>query len=227
MGLTTATRPHPLVWQITLSQPPDNRLTADVLHEMMRRFDQIEADWRRTNAGKPPVEWQGGALIITGGGPKFFSNGLDPETTKNPDFNKGLFDPFKNRLLTFPLITIAAINGHSGVELCKMKLAANYLTPVTLGDRFNQKQALAAGIIHEIVDVSRGPNGLLERAVEIGISEGPKTSWGVWGAIKEGMYRTVIDAGALPRAPRSVELDELFWSRMAREEFGAAIKSKL
>ncbi|BEI98705.1 hypothetical protein CcaverHIS631_0310040 [Cutaneotrichosporon cavernicola] len=112
MGLTTVTRPHPLVWQITLSQPPDNRLTADVLHEMMRRFDQIEADWRRTNAGKPPVEWQGGALIITGGGPKFFSNGLDPETTKNPDFNKGLFDPFKNRLLTFPLITIAAINGH-------------------------------------------------------------------------------------------------------------------
>ncbi|BEI98706.1 hypothetical protein CcaverHIS631_0310050 [Cutaneotrichosporon cavernicola] len=115
----------------------------------------------------------------------------------------------------------------AGVELCKMKLAANYLTPVTLGDRFNQKQALAAGIIHEIVDVSRGPNGLLERAVEIGVSEGPKTSWGVWGAIKEGMYRSVIDAGVLPRAPRSAELDELFWSRMAREEFGAAIKSKL
>lgn len=89
MVCTTVTHPHPLVWQLTLSLPPDNRLTPDALQEMMCRLDQIEADWRRANAGKPPAEWQGGALVVTGGGPKFFSNGLDPETTKNPDFTKG------------------------------------------------------------------------------------------------------------------------------------------
>jgi enoyl-CoA hydratase/carnithine racemase len=90
MVFTTVTRPHALVWQLTLSQPPDNRMTPDALHELQRRLDQIEADWRRTNAGKPPAEWQGGALIVTGGGPKFFSNGLDPETTKDPDFTSGV-----------------------------------------------------------------------------------------------------------------------------------------
>lgn len=89
MGLTTVTRPNPVVWQITLSQPPDNRMTPDALLEMMGRFDQIETEWREGNKGKEPKNWTGGALIITGGGPKFFSNGLDPETTKSPDFTKG------------------------------------------------------------------------------------------------------------------------------------------
>jgi enoyl-CoA hydratase/carnithine racemase len=115
----------------------------------------------------------------------------------------------------------------SGTELVKMKLAPNFFTPVALGDRFNQKQALAAGILHEIVEISRGPNGLLERAIEIGVSEGPKASWGVWGAIKQSMYRTVIDACALPRQPRSVELDQLFWARIARQDRELAVKSKL
>lgn len=115
----------------------------------------------------------------------------------------------------------------SGSELVKMKVPANFLTPIALGDRFNQKQALAAGLIHEIVDVARGPNGLLERALEIGIGEGPKASWGVWGAIKEQMYRTVIDSCALPRGPRSLEVDELFWARMARQEHELVVKAKL
>lgn len=108
-----------------------------------------------------------------------------------------------------------------------MKLPAQSLMPVALGDRFNQKQALAAGIIHEIVDVSRGPNGLIERAVEIGVGEAPKTAWGVWGAIKETMYRSVIEACGIPRPGRTAELDELFWARIKRQEVEALVKSKL
>lgn len=108
-----------------------------------------------------------------------------------------------------------------------MKLPASSLTSVALGDRFTQKQALDAGIIHEIIDVSKGPQALLDRAVEIGVAEAPKTSWGVWGVIKEQMYRTIIAASAIPRAPRSAEIDEVFWARVKRQDLDARVKGKL
>jgi len=79
---------------------------------------------------------KGGALILTSEITKFFSNGLDFENSiKNPRFHLGgwhvlvagrryvyqadqttigtdIFSPVAIRLLTFPLVTIAAINGH-------------------------------------------------------------------------------------------------------------------
>jgi len=68
----------------------------------------------------------GGAVVITGQG-RFFSNGLDYEKAmKNPRFFEEVFDPVMYRLLTFPLVTIAAINGHAFAGGMVLALACDY-----------------------------------------------------------------------------------------------------
>ena len=85
MAPTTLTRPHPTVWQISLSSPPDNRLTPELLASLASHLDIVEAEWRRSGGGsssdpKKRGEHAGaGALVLTSGCAKFFSNGLDYE----------------------------------------------------------------------------------------------------------------------------------------------------
>lgn len=67
--LTSLTRPHPVVWQITMSAGPDNRATREVLDQISQHLDTVEAEWRRGGCGA-------GALIVTSSLPKFFCNGL-------------------------------------------------------------------------------------------------------------------------------------------------------
>ena len=123
MPPTELSRPHPAVWQIALTSPPDNRLTPALLSSLAENLDIVEAEWRKASGTRdiqPPLsdpntfgEHKGaGALIITGHD-RFFSNGLDyPSATKNQRFFEEVFDPVLYRLLTFPLVTIAALNGH-------------------------------------------------------------------------------------------------------------------
>ena len=85
MPLTTLTRPHPTVWQISLSSAPDNRLTPEMLSSLTTHLDIVEAEWRRSGGGtssdpKKRGEHGGaGSLVLTSDCPKFFSNGLDYE----------------------------------------------------------------------------------------------------------------------------------------------------
>ncbi|WWC68412.1 uncharacterized protein I206_102339 [Kwoniella pini CBS 10737] len=127
---------HPAsnVWQITLTSPPDNRLTPELLSEFSQALDQVELEWRKVGGGKfnpkerEKYEGKGaGALIITSDNEKFFSNGLDWERSlKIKNFFEEIFDPLTWRLLTFPLLTIAAINGHAFAGGMILALSCDY-----------------------------------------------------------------------------------------------------
>jgi hypothetical protein len=96
-SLTTLSELQPGVHLITLSSPPDNRLTPQFLKSLSDNLDDIESKWRAKGGGMSPpdpskknVKVEGGAVIITGIG-KFFSNGLDYENAnKNKRFFEGM-----------------------------------------------------------------------------------------------------------------------------------------
>jgi enoyl-CoA hydratase/carnithine racemase len=70
-----------------------------------------------------------GALIIVGrrDQDKFFSNGLDFENiVGDPNFFPTTFNPLLTRLLTFPIPTIAAINGHCFAAGFMVSIACDY-----------------------------------------------------------------------------------------------------
>jgi enoyl-CoA hydratase/carnithine racemase len=83
----------------------ENRFTPQFFVEFLRALDEIESN--------DNVK----ALITTGSG-KFYSNGLDldgmasstPEHAKQVNINVGIL---YKRMLSYPMVTIAAINGHA------------------------------------------------------------------------------------------------------------------
>ncbi|KAG5302093.1 enoyl-CoA hydratase/isomerase [Histoplasma ohiense] len=101
-GVLTCTQPQDAVYLLTFNFAPDNRLTEDFCQAMLLSLDIIQFKY-------PP-----GVVITTSAIPKFYSNGLDLQkavTTKG-FFENNLFALFK-RLLTYPLPTVALINGHA------------------------------------------------------------------------------------------------------------------
>ncbi len=86
----------------------ENRFHPDFVAEMMAALDEIEADG------------DAGAVVITGGDPKFFSNGLDLEwlMAHAADLEAvagylGLCNTLFRRWTLFPKPTVAALNGHT------------------------------------------------------------------------------------------------------------------
>jgi enoyl-CoA hydratase/carnithine racemase len=96
---TTLTRLNPTTHLITLSSPPDNRLTPAFLKSLSENLDKIELYWRERGGGMSPpdpskkdTKVEGGAVIITGID-RFFSNGLDyVNANKNKRFFEGKRD---------------------------------------------------------------------------------------------------------------------------------------
>ncbi|KAH8089045.1 ClpP/crotonase-like domain-containing protein [Filobasidium floriforme] len=129
MPLLKVTRPSDLCWQISFDSAPDNRLTDDMFAQLAAAMDQVEYEWRSQNKweGFFDKKRKGGALILTSEITKFFSNGLDFENSiKNPRFHLDIFSPVAVRLLTFPLVTIAAINGHAFAGGFLLALCCDY-----------------------------------------------------------------------------------------------------
>ncbi|WVQ97034.1 hypothetical protein IAU59_004144 [Kwoniella sp. CBS 9459] len=130
----TLSRPSPNVWRINLSSPPDNRLTPELLSEFSSALDVVEYQWRAVGGGqfnpkdREKHEGKGaGALILGSGVDKFWSNGLDwARSLKIQNFFEEIFDPVTWRLLTFPLVTIAAINGHAFAGGMILALSCDY-----------------------------------------------------------------------------------------------------
>jgi Delta3-Delta2-enoyl-CoA isomerase len=87
----------------------ENRFNIKFLNEMLTALDDIEK--------KTEVK----ALVVHSGDKKIFSNGMDLDwlvpaaKSKNPDVYKffSLQDNLFKRVLFYPMITVAAINGHA------------------------------------------------------------------------------------------------------------------
>ncbi|EGS24002.1 uncharacterized protein CTHT_0007130 [Thermochaetoides thermophila DSM 1495] len=103
-GSITVSLAAPRVYLLTFTIPPDNRLTTASCTAFLDALDLIEYH--------PSLE--PGVVITTSGIPKFYSNGLDLEHALS-DANflpKKLYKLF-HRLLTYPMPTVALINGHA------------------------------------------------------------------------------------------------------------------
>lgn len=91
------------IWTLDLG-PDENRFTATWLDQVGAALDELEAS-------------EGPAALVTYGSGRFFSNGLDvaalgagpEELSRYVDHVHGLL----SRLLTLPIPTVAAINGHA------------------------------------------------------------------------------------------------------------------
>ncbi len=93
---------------MTMNYQRENRFNPLFLQEMMEGLDEMEKD--------PDVR----ALVITGGDPKFFSNGLDLDwlTANAGDMDKvlgylQLANTMFKRWTLYPKPTVAALNGHT------------------------------------------------------------------------------------------------------------------
>ncbi|KAI0261493.1 ClpP/crotonase [Gloeopeniophorella convolvens] len=131
--LLTLTRPSPALWQIELHNGVDNRLTKIMLNDALKpALATVEREWRKERAeGKSRKDKDAGtaALIIVGrlSQDKFFSNGFDfPSVLADPAWFPATFDPLLLHLLTFPIPTVAAINGHCFAAGAMIALACDY-----------------------------------------------------------------------------------------------------
>jgi enoyl-CoA hydratase/carnithine racemase len=96
----------------------ENRFNGDFIEGLNRALDEVERS-------------QGPAALVTTGEGKFYSNGLDLEWMMEQV--KDVFDEHVRnvhktflRLLTFPVITVAALNGHVFAAGAMLALAHDY-----------------------------------------------------------------------------------------------------
>ncbi|KAN0092839.1 ClpP/crotonase-like domain containing protein [Tylopilus felleus] len=136
--LVTVTYPQDGLWIIELHNGEDSRLTARLIDDALRpALDVVEKHWTSNTltalASQHPDPTESnageGALIIVGkrDQDKFFSNGFLYEGVKNnPGFFTDTANPLIARLLTFPIPTIAAINGHCFAAGFMLALCCDY-----------------------------------------------------------------------------------------------------
>ncbi|KAM0693446.1 hypothetical protein Q7P36_006701 [Cladosporium allicinum] len=101
-GKVTVNEPASKVYLVTFSSPPDNRLTTPFVKALHLTLDIIQTKY-------PP-----GVVVTTSALAKFYSNGLDLEhATSTPGFFTETLYGLWHRLLTFPMPTVALLNGHT------------------------------------------------------------------------------------------------------------------
>ncbi|CAH7666965.1 ClpP/crotonase-like domain-containing protein [Phakopsora pachyrhizi] len=128
---STLTKPekYPGVFLLELHDRPDNRLREEfILSSIIPALDDVEREFRASQLGilqpqtadssgwKSPLSPGRFALVTCGPLDKnrFYSNGLDlSEAFSSDHFAKHVFYRMCNKLLTFPIPTVAAINGHA------------------------------------------------------------------------------------------------------------------
>ncbi|CAG8549367.1 1205_t:CDS:2 [Funneliformis caledonium] len=185
----------------------ENRFTTKFVEALFGALDEIEKV-RNQDDSEPA------ALITTGEG-KFFSNGLDLEHAISvPGFFDNYYLKLLTRVLTFPIPTVAAINGHAFAGGFMFALAHGYLcmnevdipsplhpgmaaivrikmTPKTYRDcilqahKFTSTEALEQGLVELIVP----ENEVLAKAKELGLKWSGKAKAGaIYGSLKEEMY---------------------------------------
>lgn len=101
-GAVVCTEPQPQLYLLTFSSPPDNRLTHHFIDAMLTALDIIEG------------RFSPGVVVTTSAVTKFYSNGLDLGLVGVMDgfFEKYLYKLLA-RFLSYPMPTVALINGHA------------------------------------------------------------------------------------------------------------------
>lgn len=101
-GSIVCVQASPQVYVLSFSSPPDNRLTPAFIASFLLALDIIENRFPK------------GVVVSTSSITKFYSNGLDYESAvKDPLFFRTSLYPLWRRLLTYPMPTVALINGHA------------------------------------------------------------------------------------------------------------------
>lgn len=100
-GTLVCTEPSPRVYLLTLTCLPDNRLTTPVLEAFLNALDIIEFGYPH------------GVVATTSGITKFYSNGLDLDHAVSTEGFWPLLYSVWARFLTYPMPTVALINGHA------------------------------------------------------------------------------------------------------------------
>lgn len=247
-GTITATEPAPAVYLLTITSPPDNRLTTASCTALLDTLDLIEF------GGYKP-----GVVVTTSGIQKFYSNGLDLEHALGTEgFLPGVLYKLFHRFLTYPMPTIALLPGHAfagglmlamhhdyrvmspskgfacvnelefGVPLkpamsaiFRLKLPpATYRSLVLEAHRFPGPQALEAGIVDRV--------GSLEEVLGL-VSERKltrKAETGIYGLLKAEMYRESVSFLSKEGHARGETEDQALAERedKRREEGEARVK---
>ncbi|KAG9006981.1 hypothetical protein FRB95_009954 [Tulasnella sp. JGI-2019a] len=208
--------PNDQIYTISFNCPPDNRVTPGLVGTLLKVLDVVEEIAPKT-----------AVLVTTSAIGKFYSNGLNLDKVMQhacPEFQSDYWNPLTVRLLTFPIPTIAWMNGHTfaagfifamfhdyrvmsatrgwcclnevetGVEIhpasnsiFREKLdARTYRTIFLEGKRFTGPEALAAGIVDAIGDMSDVIKLVKERNL---LGRGSK---GVYGLLRDEMHRETI-----------------------------------
>jgi len=145
--MLTLTRPTSKLWVIELHNGGQNVLTLAFMNDAIRpALDAVEEEWRESlrvakTKGKSALPDEGkGALVIIGkrDQTKFFSNGIDfAGALQDPAaFFIGGYNMMMKRLLTFPVPTVAAINGHCFAGGMMLALCCDYRV-MTDGEKRN------------------------------------------------------------------------------------------
>ncbi|EJD49753.1 ClpP/crotonase [Auricularia subglabra TFB-10046 SS5] len=131
--LLTITHPSSESWIIELHNGEDNRISERLLREAITpALDIVEHDWRTSTkkAKKAKDEKAGsGFLVIVGkrDQDKFFSNGFPfQDILKKHWYIHDFFNPVLVRLLSYPIPTVAAMNGHTFAAGFLLAMACDY-----------------------------------------------------------------------------------------------------
>ncbi|KAL8873561.1 MAG: hypothetical protein Q9174_000999 [Haloplaca sp. 1 TL-2023] len=101
-GNITCSQPSPRVYLLTIASPPDNRLTPALCSTLLLALDILDHRFDK------------GVVVSTSAITKFYSNGLDYDSAIKSEafFDESLY-PLWRRLLTYPMPTVALLNGHA------------------------------------------------------------------------------------------------------------------
>ncbi|POS84559.1 hypothetical protein EPUL_004761 [Erysiphe pulchra] len=90
------------IYLLTFISPPDNRLLTPFLKTLLLALDILEFSYPH------------GVVVTTSGIPKFYSNGLNLDHARDtPNFFPEVFFALFRRFLTYPMPTVALVNGHA------------------------------------------------------------------------------------------------------------------